>query len=128
MPSRYTAAIVGCGSIGHAHMEGYQKLDRIEVIAVADPIEAARHQYVEEYHISHEFTTVEEMMDAVKPGGMVLFETYNMDYLNYSQFNKNYLLKTNELLEVFKDFKIIRYQSFDNGKEAYSSIIAQRPF
>lgn len=69
-----------------------------------------------------------QMMDAVKPGGMVLVETYNMDYLNYSQFNKNYLLKTNELLEVFKDFKIIRYQSFDNGKEAYSSIIAQRPF
>ena len=68
-----------------------------------------------------------QMMDAVKPGGMVLVETYNMDYLNYSQFNKNYLLKTNELLEVFKDFKIIRYQSFDNGKEAYSSIIAQRP-
>jgi predicted dehydrogenase len=67
MPSRYTAAIVGCGSIGHAHMEGYQKLDHIEVIAVTDPIEAARHQYVEEYHISHEFTTVEEMMDAVKP-------------------------------------------------------------
>ena len=128
MKQKYRAAIVGAGSIGNAHMEGYQKLDRIEVIAVADPIEAARHQYVEEYHISHEFTTVEEMMDAVKPGGMVLFETYNMDYLNYSQFNKNYLLKTNELLEVFKDFKIIRYQSFDNGKEAYSSIIAQRPF
>ena len=69
-----------------------------------------------------------QMMDAVKPGGIVLVETYNMDYLKYSQFNKNYLLKTNELLEVFKDFKIIRYQSFDNGKEAYSSIIAQRPF
>lgn len=67
MSSSYTAAIVGCGSIAHAHMEGYQKLDNIEVIAVADPIEASRHQYVEEYNIPHEFTTVEEMMAALKP-------------------------------------------------------------
>jgi len=67
MASRYTAAIVGCGSIGHAHMEGYQKLDNIEVIAVADPLEASRHQYVEEYNIPSEFTTVEEMMATLKP-------------------------------------------------------------
>ena len=33
---RYTAAIVGCGSIGNAHMEGYNLVDEVEVIAVAD--------------------------------------------------------------------------------------------
>ncbi|QPJ63967.1 MAG: class I SAM-dependent methyltransferase [Candidatus Nitrohelix vancouverensis] len=68
-----------------------------------------------------------QMKEAVRPGGMVLVETYNMDYLNYARFNKNYLLETNELLEVFKDFKIIRYEAYDDGKEAYSAIIAQRP-
>ncbi|MXY82303.1 MAG: gfo/Idh/MocA family oxidoreductase, partial [Gemmatimonadetes bacterium] len=35
---RYTAAIVGCGSIGNAHMEGYNLVDEVEVIAVADPV------------------------------------------------------------------------------------------
>ena len=30
--------------------------------------------------------------------------------------------------DVFKDLKVIRYQAFDNGKEAFSSIIVQKPF
>ena len=28
MSARYKAAIVGCGSIGHAHAEGYQLVDQ----------------------------------------------------------------------------------------------------
>lgn len=68
-----------------------------------------------------------QMKEALKPGGMVLVETYNFDYLKYASFSKKYLLETNELLETFKDFKIIRYQAYDDGKEAYSSIIAQKP-
>ncbi|MFQ5444799.1 MAG: class I SAM-dependent methyltransferase, partial [Nitrospinales bacterium] len=69
----------------------------------------------------------QQMKEALKPGGMVLVETYNFDYLKYARFSKKYLLKTNELLKTFKDFKIIRYQAYDDGKEAYSSIIAQKP-
>ena len=63
---------------------------------------------------------------SLKPGGMVLIETFNTDYLKYSRFPKKYLLKHNELLEIFKDFKVIRYQMYDDGKEAFSSIIAQK--
>jgi len=63
---------------------------------------------------------------SLKPGGMVLIETFNSDYLKYSRFPKKYLLKHNELLEIFKDFKVIRYQIYDDGKEAFSSIIAQK--
>ena len=65
--------------------------------------------------------------ESLKPGGMILIETYNIDYLRYASFSKKYLLEHNELLEIFKDFKIIRYQAYDDGKEAYSSIIAQKP-
>ena len=68
-----------------------------------------------------------KMKDALKSGGMVVVETYNTDYLKYSNFNKKYLLEPNELLEIFKDFKIIKYEMFDDGEEAYSSIIAQKP-
>ncbi len=66
------------------------------------------------------------IMEALKPGGMAVIETYNTDYLKYARFNKKYLLEPNELLEHFKDFKIIRYQAYDDGKEAYSSIIVQK--
>ncbi|HIL07551.1 MAG TPA: Gfo/Idh/MocA family oxidoreductase, partial [Candidatus Latescibacteria bacterium] len=65
--ARYTAAVVGCGSIGNAHMEGYNLVDNVEVIAVADPIAAARKTYMDEYDIAQEFETVEEMMEKAKP-------------------------------------------------------------
>ena len=69
----------------------------------------------------------QKMKAALKSGGMIVVETYNTDYLKYSDFNKKYLLEPNELLGIFKDFKIIKYEMFDDGEEAYSSIIAQKP-
>ena len=69
----------------------------------------------------------EQIKDSLKPGGMALIETFNTDYLKYADFPRKYLLQHNELLQIFKDFKIIRYQAYDDGKEAFSSIIAQKP-
>ena len=65
--ARYTAAIVGCGSIGNAHMEGYNLIDEIEVIAVCDPSLPARKTYMDEYGIEGEFESVAEMMAQAKP-------------------------------------------------------------
>jgi UDP-N-acetyl-2-amino-2-deoxyglucuronate dehydrogenase len=67
MPAKYTAAVVGCGSIAHAHMEGYNLVDEVEVVAVADPVPGARRQYMDEYGISQEYDTVEEMLEKAKP-------------------------------------------------------------
>jgi tellurite methyltransferase len=64
---------------------------------------------------------------ALKPGGMIVVETYNVDYLKYAKFSRKWALDTNELLDIFKDLRVIRYQDFDDGLEAYSSIIAQKP-
>ncbi len=68
-----------------------------------------------------------QFKDALKPGGMALIETYNIDHLKYAKFNPKWLLQTNELLEIFKDYKVIRYQAVDNGELAYSSILVQKP-
>ena len=68
------------------------------------------------------------LKDAVKPGGMIVVETYSMDHVRYKpEFPKEYLLRTNELLEIFKDFTILRYQVVDDGTAVFSSIIAQKP-
>lgn len=67
-----------------------------------------------------------QINDALKPGGMAVIETYNVDHLNHQRFNPKWLLKTNELLEAFKDMKIIRYQAFEDDNQAYSSIIVQK--
>ena len=69
-----------------------------------------------------------QMKAALKSGGMVLVETYNIDYLKYNaHFKTEWALNENELLNSFQDFKILRYQSVDDGKLAYSSILAQKP-
>ena len=65
--------------------------------------------------------------DALKPGGMLLIETYNIDYLKYRRFNAKWALNTNELLDLFKGMRILRYRDYDDAREAYSSIIAQKP-
>ncbi|MGY8824047.1 MAG: Gfo/Idh/MocA family protein [Candidatus Latescibacterota bacterium] len=67
MSNKYTAAIIGCGSIGHAHMEGYNLVDEVEVVAVVDPVVAARQRYLEEYDIAQHYDTVEEMLAKAKP-------------------------------------------------------------
>ena len=68
-----------------------------------------------------------QFQSALKPGGMIVVETYNVDYLKYARFSRKWALDTNELLDIFKDMRVIRYQDYDDGKEAYSSIIAQNP-
>ena len=70
-----------------------------------------------------------QIKKALKCGGMIIMETYNEDHARYkSDFPSAYLLKNNELLEVFKDFHVIRYQAVDDGKsKAYSSILARKP-
>jgi len=71
---------------------------------------------------------VPQIKAALKSGGMVVIETYNLDYLKYNpRFRREWALEKNELLDWFKDYKILRYQAVDDGKEAYSSIIAQKP-
>lgn len=69
MSAKYTAAIVGCGSIAHAHMDGYALVDDIEVIAIVDPVSNARAQYADQYAELNlqEFDTVEEMLATAKP-------------------------------------------------------------
>ena len=67
MSPKYTAAIVGCGAIGHAHMDGYNLVDEVEVIAVADPVDAARERYVQEYGQLQGYDTVEQLLAEARP-------------------------------------------------------------
>jgi len=67
-----------------------------------------------------------QINDALKPGGMAMIETYNVDHLKHQKFNPKWLLKTNELIHAFKDMKIIRYQAYEDSDQAYSSIIVQK--
>ncbi len=73
---------------------------------------------------------IPQIKQALKPGGMIIYETYTIE--NWERGlegpkNKDYLLKPNELLNFFRDFKIIYYRELvlDN-KKAVASLIAKR--
>ncbi len=67
-----------------------------------------------------------QLKEALKPGGMAIIETYNVDHLKHMKFNPKWLLKSNELVTAFPGMKIIRYQAYEDDKQAYSSIIVQK--
>lgn len=71
---------------------------------------------------------IPQIKQALKPGGMAVVETYTLEHLKYRpEFNRQYLLETNELLRWFGDLKVLRYQFVDDGKAAYASILVQKP-
>ena len=64
---KYKVAIVGCGGIGHAHMEGYNKVEEVEVIACCDPVPSAVEYYKKEFNIQNGFNDLDEMLRVAQP-------------------------------------------------------------
>jgi 2-polyprenyl-3-methyl-5-hydroxy-6-metoxy-1,4-benzoquinol methylase len=78
-----------------------------------------------------ERSLIPQIKKALKKGGMVVFETYTMEHQRFDKpFNPNYLLKENELLLSFIDFKVIFYQEgvveSDGKKKAIASLLAEK--
>ena len=70
--------------------------------------------------------------EGLKKGGMVMFETYSIDQLKYGKDapgpkNPAYLLKHNELLDSFRDFRILYYREGEIAEnKSVVSLIAQK--
>ncbi len=75
---------------------------------------------------------IPQIKEALKKGGMVIFETYSIDQLKYGKDapgpkNPAYLLKHNELLDLFRDFHIIFYREGEIAEnKSVASLIAQK--
>jgi len=69
-----------------------------------------------------------DLIDALKPNGFLLYETFNTAYLKYSSFRKEWVLKPNELLKAFQSLHILNFREVDSEKEeqGFSSIFAQK--
>ncbi len=65
----------------------------------------------------------------IRPGGMIVYETFIVDQAQYGKpTNPDFLLRHNELLHLFADFRCLRYHEGDMGKRrAVAGIIAQKP-
>ena len=69
-----------------------------------------------------------QMKNWVKPGGMLVYETFIIDQVRFGKpQNPDHLLRHNELLHVFRDFRVLRYREVViGGKKAIASILAQK--
>ena len=75
---------------------------------------------------------IPQIEEGLKKGGMVMLETYSIDQLKYGKDapgpkNPAYLLKHNELLDSFRDFRILYYREGEIAEnKSVVSLIAQK--
>lgn len=69
-----------------------------------------------------------QMQDALKPGGLLIYKTFNEHYLRKApHFNPNYLLSAGELTQHFPCLEMIVCSDGEDSSEAYSFAIARKP-
>ncbi len=71
---------------------------------------------------------ISQIKDGLRKGGMVVYETFIVDQAKFGKpKNPNYLLKHNELLNMFRDFRCLRYrEGVIKGPQSVASIVAQK--
>lgn len=63
---------------------------------------------------------------ALKPRGLIFYETFTIDHLKHSSFKRKWVLEHNELLREFSEFRVLKYQEIDHDGKAIASIVAQK--
>jgi SAM-dependent methyltransferase len=61
----------------------------------------------------HDPAMIPDVMRALKPGGMFILQNFSNDQVDTNEFgprNPDFLVKPNELLELFADYRILYYE------------------
>ena len=71
---------------------------------------------------------IPQIKDGLRQGGIVVYETFIVDQARFGKpKNPDYLLKHNELLDMFREFRCLRYrEGIFEGYKAIASIVAQK--
>lgn len=71
---------------------------------------------------------IPSMKKGLRSGGIIVYETYIVEQVQFGRpSNPDYLLKHNELLEFFRDFRCLRYHEGVMAKgRAVAGIITQK--
>ncbi len=66
--------------------------------------------------------------EGIRPGGIIVYETYIIDQARFGRpTNPDYLLKHNELLDLFKEFRCLRYhEGILEERKAVAGIVAEK--
>ena len=68
-----------------------------------------------------------EIARCLRTGGLLIYKTYSVDQLRYPgrPRHRMHMLEHNELLEVFSEFRVLRYQEEWEGKGT-AALVAQK--
>ncbi len=71
---------------------------------------------------------IPRIKSGLQKGGVIVYQTYTVDQAQFGKpANPNFLLRYNELLEMFRDFRCLRYyEGIIDNKKAVAAIIAQK--
>ena len=61
--TQYKAGVIGCGNRGCRHAEGYQVAAQVEIVACADPVEAARTSFAEDFAVASSYEDYRAMLE-----------------------------------------------------------------
>jgi SAM-dependent methyltransferase len=96
-------------------------------------IEKGRYDLISNFYFLNR-KLIPRMKRGLKKGGIVIFETYILEHRNLrtgGPKNLRYFLKPNELLKLFREFRILFYREGifrESGKrKAVASLIAKKP-
>lgn len=62
----------------------------------------------------------------LKPGGLIFYETFNLDHLKHTSFKREWVLEYNELLDQFKNFRVLRYREMNRDEKGFASLVARK--
>jgi len=73
---------------------------------------------------------ITQIKDGLRVGGIVVHETFTVDQAQFGKpTNPDYLLKYNELLNLFRDFRCLYYrEGIAEERKALASIIAKKVY
>jgi len=71
---------------------------------------------------------IPQMKAGLKSGGMIVYETFTIDQPKFGKpRNPDFLLKHNELLNMFRDFRCLRYrEGIIENRKAIASLVAEK--
>ena len=65
--AKYRAVVIGCGSIAHLHARGYEGVDEVELVAIADPVAEALDTFGERYGVGARYADYRQMLSDEAP-------------------------------------------------------------
>lgn len=116
------------GALKAAHEAGVRLNGRMGDLEAGYAIEPAVYDVIICFNYLHR-PLIPEIRKGLRSGGMVVYETFIVDQARFGKpRNRDHLLEHNELLELFRDFRCLRYhEGLMETHRAVAGIIAEKP-